>query len=509
VQKCNTPPNSAPLTYQLFLADESLQNPLPLSVPQFSGVISFVGTPISASNQITKFAVQVCDKFGNCQFYDSQPVSIERTTNETLAINDLLRTAKRHHTAGDSIGALSVLGNVLLKQNSILYPLSEKVINDSIEYSRHALELPSQILTDGHLSVVYSVLSNGLLKTNNILIKRKLLALIQRYSQKAVALNTLPKIDTIKSLYSNLMKTFVRTKNQKKSNFTLDLELLEDIRMTFKEIRALAAAQIQLGTVLTLKSESDSDGHTVDNAITQIIHYYKVYDVSIRAQFNVNTTVEAKIHFGDEVKRNFSNGWNCGQEMLCQSVVFSITMYPSESPYPVLEKSHKLTPILDIIIHAPNTGKEQIVRGLFKAATFKITITGNATEGGSELTTQCHYFDEKEGVWKRDDVHPLGIAYQNVGCWAGHLSSFVVLRTVLGISADYVIGVLVACIMGVLVFAIMLVFFIQKKREDATRVSPQPIENIPKKTYQNSRYRQPKPNSIEIQSTPQTILASD
>jgi hypothetical protein len=333
------------------------------------------------------------------------------------------------------------------------------------------------------------------------------LALIQRYSQKAVALNTLPKIDTIKSLYSNLMKSFVRTKDQKKSNFTFDLELLEDIRMTFKEIRAIAAAQIQLGTVLTLKSESDSDGHTVDNAITQIIHHYKVYDFSIRAQFNANTTVGAKIHFGEEVKRKFSNGWNCEQEILCQSVVFSVTIYPGESPYPVFENSHKLTPILDIIIHAPNTGKEQIVRGLFKAATFQITITGNATEGGSELTTQCHYFDEKAGVWKRDDVHPLGIAYENVGCWAGHLSSFVVLRTVLGLSADYVIGVLVACLMGVLVFAIMLVFFVQKKREDASRVSPKPIENLPKKTYQNSRYRQP--NSIEIQPNPQTILASD
>ena len=508
VEKCNTPPNAAPLTYQLFLADEGLTSPMPLSVPQFSGVIKFIGSPILDPNRIARFAAQVCDRYGNCNLYYSASVVIEENANETSAVSDLLKIAKRHQTAGDSIQALSVLGTALLrpKRNSI----NQQVINDSIEYSRHALELTNQILTDGHLAVVYTTLSNGLLSTSDSLTKRKLIALIQKYTQKAIALKTLPKMETIKNLYSNLMKSFIRTDEERRSaNFSYDRNLLEDIRNAVKELRSVAASQLPLGQTLRLTSHSVVEDTEVDNAVTFMAHSYRVYDTIIRARMDANTTVEAKINFGDEVKQNYTNFWNCNQPILCQSVVFSVTIYPGDSPYPVKEYSHRLSPIIELSLYAPNTGKEQVVRGLFKAATFQTTITGNATEGGSDMITRCHYFDDHRQRWRIDDVHPLGIAYKKAGCWSGHLSTFVVLRTIAGISADYVIGVLVACLMGVLVFGIMVVFYVQKKRDDAARVAPKPSPPVAKpKTLENPRYRQ-KPNGIEIQSVSQSVLISD
>ncbi|CAG2108991.1 unnamed protein product, partial [Medioppia subpectinata] len=509
IEKCNTPPNAAPLTYQLLLADESLANPLPLSVPQFSGVIKFMGIPIPTSNPITRFAAQVCDKFGNCEIYYSQSVTIERTANTTSAISDLLKIAKRYQTAGDSIGALSALGTALIKQDLNAIPMTEKVIDDLIEYSRHALELTNQMLSEGHLSVVYTTLSNGLLRTRNVLSKRKLLALIQKYTQKAIALKVLPKIETIKILYANLMKSFVKSDSQSPANLTNDLKLLEDIQNTIREVRAVAASQTPLGSTLRLTSTTDRHGFEGDIAVTDIIHSYKVYDMTITGQLDENTTVETKINFGEEVKHNFSSFWNCGQRMLCQSVVFSVTIYPKESPFPPKEVSHKLSAVIDISIHAPNTGHEQVVRGLFKAAAFQTTITGNASIGGSDYITKCHYFDRQHRDWRVDDVHPLGIAYRRVGCWSGHLSTFIVLRTVAGISADYVIGVLVACLMGVLVFGIMVVFFVQKKREDASRVSPKPMDSPPKKPFENPRYRHSMQNGIEIQTASQSVLITD
>ena len=70
---------------------------------------------------------------------------------------------------------------------------------------------------------------------------------------------------------------------------------------------------------------------------------------------------------------------------------------------------------------------------------------------------------------------------------------------------------MVACLMGVLVFGVMTVFFVQKKREDAGRVAPQPEESLPKKPLENPRYRQTKPkqNGIEVQTISQSVLITD
>ncbi|XP_054162417.1 uncharacterized protein LOC128960372 [Oppia nitens] len=515
VEKCNTPPNSAPLTYQLFLADENLPHLQPLSVPQFSGVIKFMGTPILYSTPITRFAAQVCDRYGNCQLYYSQSVTIEPTDNETSAISDIIKIAKRYQTAGDSIGALSSLGTVLIKQDSNPLPIIEKVVNDSIDFSRHALELTDQMLTEGHLSVIYNTLSNGLLRTQNVTSKQKLLNLIQKYTLKAIALKVYPKVDTIKNLYSKLMKSFVKSESHLSSdtNFMHELQLLEDIRKTFKLLRTVAATQTPLGQKLRLISSVERDGLQRDIAITDFIHSYKIYDVNIRAQFNPNTTIETRINFGEEVKQNYSSFWNCGQHMLCQSVIFSVTIYPNESPYPYKSYSHKLSPIIDLSIHAPNTGAEQTVRGLFKAAAFQTSLTGNASIGGSDYITKCHFYDERSHDWLTDDMNPLGIAYKKASCLSGHLSTFVVLRIVAGITVDYVIGVAVACLMGVLVFGIMLVFFVQKKREDNNRISPdnKPVTTPVTKHLENPRYRQNniKQNGIEIQTVSQSVLITD
>lgn len=502
VQNCNTPLGYGPLTYQLYFADEELEHPIPVTVPQFSSVLTFPGTPVAAAfhKQLTRFGAQVCDKFGSCTMFFSNYVHIEKSSNEIDAIENIMKIAKHYNSAGDSIAAMSALGSPLVDSNETSNSIYEKVVNDTIEYAKNALDQPSQLLTQGHLTVAFHILSSAIHKTNNTKLKQMLLAAIQRFIEKSLAHEMVPDLEGIKMIYNNVMTTFRRNFEERRLNKSLNHELLLETRRTYRKLAEIAASQVQLGTYERLGIEEADDNETIHDAITEIYHHYKIYDVKLRIPFNKTKIIDAHIKFGDEVKRHFNQPWNCGQERLCQSVVFSVTIFPNDHPFPILQHSIRLTPVIEITIHAPNTGKEQKFEGLLKAATFQVTLTEDEDSGGDIYVTRCHFFDEKDQTWKIDGVYSLGLDLDtnSIGCWTGHLSTFAIIRVIEGISADYVIGVLVAVCMGVLVFGIMVVFFVQRKKEESARVTPQPPQISNKNLKSRSKARlKPKPKTTQ------------
>ncbi|KAJ6225317.1 hypothetical protein RDWZM_003862 [Blomia tropicalis] len=533
VEKCNIPPSASPVTYQLYLEDEHFPTLLPINSPQLSPVMTFPGTPAFSENQLNRLAVRVCDRFDTCTLHFSPPISVENAPNLTASVDQLVQRARRLHKIGDPITAFSVINSVFLKPDSFneSYRSYESAINSTIEFGSNALQMPSLTMSRGHYEMILNALSFALPKTNNLRLRRQLLALIVRFYEKAEALQSIPSINSIRVTYSNVMNAFVPNEEQRNANITIDDErYLRDIRLTLRKIKQAAAAQLPLGSRLVLMAERLDDRY-LDNeglpirlhtAVTEVMHLSNAFDVNLKARLNVNQTVTAQVQFGEEVKMNLSTGWDCHQELPCTSVVYSVTIYPDLNPFPESLSMHKLSPVLDITIHAPKTGEEMPIRSLLKATVFELTVTGNVSYGGTDYITKCHYYDEERQKWVMDDVHPLGIAYNQAGCWSGHLSSFVVMRSVVGLNADYIIGVLVACLMGVLVFGIMVVFYVQRKRENASQVMPDvPIKIEPTSTnsynpnahhiqaqraHAKSRIRQVKV-ATEIQS--QTILVTD
>lgn len=110
----------------------------------------------------------------------------------------------------------------------------------------------------------------------------------------------------------------------------------------------------------------DRDPDKVHNAVSVLVHDTRIYDIRLKAKFTKTRSVEIKVNFGEEIKKHFSAPWNCGQKLSCQSVVFSVTVFPSGGPYPPLRGSYRITPVIDITIYAPNTGDIQNVKGLLK-----------------------------------------------------------------------------------------------------------------------------------------------
>lgn len=525
VEKCNIPPSASPVTFQLYLEDENFPTLLPVNGPQLSPVILFAGTPAFRDNQLSRLAVRVCDRFDTCTVHFSQPISVENAPNLTASVDSLVQRAHRFYKMGDTVTALSVTNSIFLKPDTLneSYPAYQAAINATIEFAAASLQMPNLTLTKGHYEMIVNALSFSLLKTNNYRVRRKLLALIVRFFDKAEAMQSLPSINAVRVAYSNVMNAFVVSEEMRASNVTLkDTSYLRDIRATFQKIKKAAASQLPLGSRLVLVAERlderhlDSEGLPVrlQTAITEIVHLSNTFDVDLRALLSSNQTVTARVQFGEEVKRNLSSGWDCKQELPCSSVVYAVTLFAKESPFPDNSLTHRITPTLDITLHAPRTGREQPIRGLSKAAVFELTVTGNASFGGPNYSTKCHYFDEKEQQWRMDDVHPLGIAYGAAGCWTGHFSSFVVLRTDGGLGFD-IIGVIAACLMGVIIFGTMMAFYVHRKREEAA-VTPEahkPAENTAANGHHMHQPRQIKPRirpsqvATEIQS--KTILVTD
>lgn len=481
MEKCNHPPNASPITYQLFLDSENdpfAYTPMiPLTVPQLSSVIFFPGTPIPSfsENQLSRLIVKTCDSFQTCTIHRSRSIRIEKSIDLDKSIQQLIYHAKRLSQTGDLIVAISYLNVIFLKSNfdEQNHQLYEEAINATIEYATSAIQIPNLPLGIGHYELITSACSHALHQTRNVRLRSRLLNIINRYLDKSEALNSRPSIRNIQIIYQKVMNSFV-------DNF--DRQYFRDVRATFERIKKIAATRIPLGHRLVLdayneiqtRSEFEEISFNHDSRIhsarTEFIHHENVEDILLRADSYSNLTILAKVQFGEEIRQTLNRTWQCRNQMDCtaneSSVVQCVTIFPDENPFPIDHSSvYRLSPIIDISIHSPRDGNQRKIRGMFKASVFEISITGNESYGDSSYSTRCHYFDEEKEQWLTDDIHSLGIAYNQAACWTGHLTSFVVMRSKASLSIDYIITVLVATTMGILVFAMMIVFYSQRKRK--------------------------------------------
>lgn len=346
-------------------------------------------------------------------FY-SNLVKVKASKNRTHAVDRLLVNASSfHNKTRNSLVALSYISSLLIGSQET--PLLDRVLNASKDYVEAHITALNRNMTQDEAALVFSVLGLAMNRTADPHVKCQFLALVDKVITKAMALNTPPQLDSLKGLYSNyLIHQFTRTQQERKNNSPQNKAFLKQIRSTFKKLRTAAAAQIPFKTRVEFGKENRDEELTEEDkkhkAVTVFVHDTTVYNIEISARLNDWKVVTAKVKFGAEIK---NSTWLCRELKICQETfVFSITLFPCDSPYPEIteEEAYRITPVLDITIHEPETGKQVSIKGLLQAALLEITITGNETAGGSRLVTRCHYFNETQKQWSMEDVHSLGIA---------------------------------------------------------------------------------------------------
>lgn len=203
----------------------------------------------------------------------------------------------------------------------------------------------------------------------------------------------------------------------------------------------------------------------------------------MQAYLNDSDSVEAVVAFGDELRKLYSPPWTCNDDPAaekCHSIVYSITLYPRISPYPEMRKGQRLTPIIDVNIFAPTTGKEQKVEGYLNAVQMSLTLSDSPpTERGLKYRTKCYYFSEAQQEWMTDGVHSSGTQNGKATCWSGHLTAFAVIRTSYKVEKGTVVGIVVGAFLAASVFSLLLIWIhncCQKRQQQSrTRASQQQL----------------------------------
>jgi hypothetical protein len=460
----------------LFLLDEETQNFLPLSRPQFSSIIKYYSQQLNINR--TKFAVEVCDNYNYCQMFNASNYNVVKTEstdslNGSEIINNALFIARRHWLTGDPISALTLLISPLINQS---LSENELILRLTVEYS--AKISSENIRFKGDLTFIYYAFGEILKKTNNFYIKFTVIEILRKLSQTT---QIIPDLQSLGLLYTNVLNfyKFEKTISQKFNytygyystvNETQIHRYFSNIRHVFLYILKSVAKQIPIGKYIKL-----GDKLEFPEAITLITNQKRFYQLKLDTKFSHWQNVSTFVKFNDHRIFKYLNKISPESENTTHnSMVYAITLFPSDSPFQFDENVHRLTPIVDISIHSPIDGEKiQVFAEKFDyIAIMKVTLIGNQTFGGSEYTTKCHFYNEIKGEWETEGVTELGISGSSGGCLMHHLSSFIILRVIEKFSVDYFFGVIVAAMMGILIFGIMVVFFVQKKDDFSSRVAP-------------------------------------
>ncbi len=459
----------------MFLLDEETQNFLPLSRPQFSSIIKYYSQQLNINR--TKLAVEVCDNYNYCQIYNATNYNVIKTestdsSNSSEFINNE-DIARRHLSTGDPISALTLLISPLINQSLSENELIFRLI---VEYSANISS--ENIKFKGDLTFIYYVFGEILNKTNNFYIKYTLIEILMKLSETT---QIIPDLQSLGLLYTNVLNfyKFEKTIDKKFNdtygyystvNETQIYRYFSNIRHVFLYILESIAKQIPIGKYIKL-----GDKLEFPEAITLITNQKRFYQLKLETKLNHWQNVSTLVKFNDHRIFKYLNKISPKpQNTTHNSMVYAITLFPSDSPFQFNDHVHRLTPVVDISIHSPIDGEkmEVFAEKFDYIAIMKVTLIGNQTFGGSEYTTKCHFYNEMKDEWQTEGVTELGISGSNGGCLMHHLSSFIILRVIVKFSVDYLFGAIVAAMMGVLIFGIMVVFFVQKKDDVSSRVAP-------------------------------------
>ena len=201
-----------------------------------------------------------------------------------------------------------------------------------------------------------------------------------------------------------------------------------------------------------------------------------------------------------DAKKIFNNslvGKQVSKGSICQSVIYSITVYhPMLDPYPNVFKGNeifRLTPIVDVSIYSPMTGKEEEIEGFFDAITINVTSQRDGASGDNDINTRdgatnlkssrehylikCLSWNEREQSWIQDDAHYLSasnakggatsesstIAAGSAICWSGHLGTFASFRVPNeAIETGMIVGLTVASLLTLILIGLWMIYCVHK-----------------------------------------------
>jgi len=404
-------------------------------------------------------ATKYNDNYDVIQTYYNQNIS--------QTIDYLLNKSMRYSTYGDPVSALAILISPLFNQSLSHHKLIVE------QFAKISSE---NIRNKGDLSIIFYAFGQFFKQTNDFYLKNTVIQVLKNISQTTTIV---PDLQTLHELYTNLLNFHqFEERVYKKLNATHGYyakinetqNYLSKIRRIFLYILKSTAQQIPIGEYIKF-----GDKLEFPNPITLITHQKRFYEIKLENRFNYWKNVTTIVKFNDSRTFKYLNKLtNQTLNTIYNSAVYSITLFPDESPYQIPDRAHRLTPIVHITINSPVDGEKLEVYSekYDYIAVMKVTLIGNQTYGGSDYTTKCYYFDENNIKWDTSGITELGISGSNGGCLMHHLSSIVILRVAQQFNSDYIFGVIVAVSMGVLVFGIMTIFFVQKKDDTPRRVEP-------------------------------------
>ena len=480
-----------PLTYQLFVTNDDNQT-IPLTVPQFSSVFVFNVSQLIPNGKT--YSVEVCDGYAFCQMISTTHEFVLESTkyeNNSQIIDNLIERSQKY-LSFDPISALILLMSPITNKNidqKLIYELKAKCLRNIS---------PEKIKRRGDLTLIYYIFGHLFKETKDFNIKSDLIESMKQITEKS---RISADIHTLDTFYTNILNFYTF---EPKVYHQINESLRQSIPVSYQQkyryftyIRGIlgyilnsCAKQIPIGKFVKLGTRVE-----FPKAVTIITHQKRFHEIRLTTRYNETRNVSAFVKFNEKkIYKYLAKISQNIQNIVHNSSVYAITLFPEQSPYNFGNNMYKISPIIDISVHSPNSGqrldtefKVQNVRKEDKfdfIALVKVTLTGNETFGGTSYTTKCHYFNEKMGQWEMNGITDSGISGSNGGCFISHLNTLSIFRVIQHISSDYIFGVLVAVMMGVLIFGIMTVFFVQKKEQTITINTDQ--RQSYSKTYLNS-----------------------
>jgi hypothetical protein len=469
VDRCNTPPGLAPLSYQVSVSDAVTMQEEPVSVAQFSKVFQFPGpAPLSGSSRRVVFLVTICDAYENCQKFSSKEVDVRAAANVTGRGRDLLSLARRHLLSGAIAQSVSVLSAVMkIEDREKAIEAADSVVSNIVI----GLETPSMPVRRGDAEVMFNALSNGLRITRERKRVRRILSAIEKLSRKLKAFKIIPSRHSIDHLLQTIYD-LMETAN--------DPSILSQSRVTMKAITKAIAASIPIGSRVEFgKSNAwNKNGDLkVPSSYILAVHDSQLRDITLLTPFNETNTVQVSISYGNELVKDFSSEWKCEDQTSCHSVVVIYKLYPNKGPFSDHHSNQRISPTIEISIHSPITGTEKSVSGYLSAVSLEFSMTGSPPDSRSGFETRCQFWDEESQTWQSDGVHILWQAHGEddhitfvksklliicnfhpltgkASCWSGHLTAFAVSRVRVSHLIGTVIGASLILLLAILLIAL-------------------------------------------------------
>uniref|UniRef100_T1K5A1 PKD/REJ-like domain-containing protein n=1 Tax=Tetranychus urticae TaxID=32264 RepID=T1K5A1_TETUR len=471
VEKCNIPPGYGPLVYQLYAINEKTEEIFPITVPQFSNVFLFPGLPaIDQEKAENTFALKFCDTFNYCEMVYASPTTVYPNENKTSLIDDLLKLARKYNIGGDPFHAMQSLG-IILKEASLDKPLQYKTMSETIDYNLEVLQRPSQLLNRGQLALSLGLLSEIVRKSDNNRLREKAMDAIRKLAEKGYSLEMIPDLMTIRSTMFNLMFPYSRGAGLIAKADDLP-KTLKSSRKVFNVLLQMAAAQLSLGKRVEFGSYSEDLFE--DEKQESIFKTIMIHDKTIEGTHLKIGDTEVTIKIGKSVKKRFAGSWKCTPDSLCNSVVYSYTVFPTSGPFPEVSDGYRIAPILMFNIFTPGTGKLQTIKTGLNAVEVTFTYTGNRSYG-LDYSTKCKSWSDTKDSWKPDGVHLLRASHERISCWSGFIAPFTVYR----IPQRWNVGAVASMVFGGLLFFILVGFTIiicSSKSPTAQRLSQPPFD---------------------------------